>query len=304
MNDLSSSADTTAYLAPEGRLEDLLATLSDVVEVYGRLVVARGGVQQTPWVQNIWYDVQRLSIESIGDGAKQLRAIQRNWALFPTELHRRATLIQEKLPVVQARPLVFGEKAPAAPLGSWTLLDAETMLFSSRCSSPFVHGECRFQEDKINPPNRAYLKLWEALTLLGEHPQEGQRCLEVGASPGGWTWVLQSLGADVLAVDRAALAPEIAALDRVQFQKADAFSMNPHEVGPIDWFFSDVVCYPERLLEMIDTWKPHCRRFVCTVKFQGDTDHSAVKCFQAIEGARLVHLFHNKHELTLFFWSP
>ena len=297
MNALSSP-ENTAYLAPEGRLDDLLATLKNVVGVHGRLVVATGGVQSTPWAQNIWYDVQRMSIQSIGDGAKQLRAVQRNWALFPTALHRRATLIQEKLPVVQARPLVFGDPIPTAPLGSWTLIDSETILASSRCSSPFVHGECRFVEDKKNPPNRAYLKLWEALTSLGDAPKAGDRCLEVGASPGGWTWVLQGLGADVLAVDRAPLAPEIAELERVQFKKADAFALSPDEVGPVDWFFSDVICYPQRLLELIEVWKPHCRRFVCTIKFQGETDHAMVRRFLEMNGARVIHLFHNKHELT------
>jgi NAD(P)-dependent dehydrogenase (short-subunit alcohol dehydrogenase family) len=43
-----------------------------------------------------------------------------------------------------------------------------------------------------------------------------------------------------------------------------------------------------------------CRRFVCTVKFQGRTDHEAACRFAAIPGSQLRHLFHNKHELT---WS-
>ena len=37
-------------------------------------------------------------------------------------------LIQKQLPKVSARPFVFGTPAPTAPLGSWTLLDAGTML--------------------------------------------------------------------------------------------------------------------------------------------------------------------------------
>ena len=40
------------------------------------------------------------------------------------------------------------------------------------------------------------------------------------------------------------------------------------------------------------------RRFVCTVKFQGPTDTAAMRDFGSIEGGRLLHLFHNKHELT------
>jgi 23S rRNA (cytidine2498-2'-O)-methyltransferase len=45
------------------------------------------------------------------------------------------------------------------------------------------------------------------------------------------------------------------------------------------------------------------RRIVCTVKFQGATDHATAAAFAAIPGGRLMHLFHNKHELT-FTWAP
>jgi 23S rRNA (cytidine2498-2'-O)-methyltransferase len=55
---------------------------------------------------------------SIGDAAKKLRAIQRNWTLYSFTQHRRAALIAEKLPKVSANPLAFGTPAPMAPLGS------------------------------------------------------------------------------------------------------------------------------------------------------------------------------------------
>ena len=76
--------------------------------------------------------------------------------------HRRATLIPEQLPKVSAKPLVFGTPAPAAPLGSWTLLDSGTVLAAPYCTSPFPNGEVDFVEDRAGPPSRAYLKLWEA----------------------------------------------------------------------------------------------------------------------------------------------
>jgi tRNA G18 (ribose-2'-O)-methylase SpoU len=83
----------------------------------------------------------RIPISSIGDAAKKLRAIQRNWALYSFASHRRAALISEKLPKVSAKPIVFGAGAPKAPLGSWTLIDADTILVSPHCSSPFPNGE-------------------------------------------------------------------------------------------------------------------------------------------------------------------
>ena len=293
--------EVTGYLAPEGFVEDLLVELgSAVTAVHGRLVLAAGPPLPAAWVANLWHAPQRLAIASISDAARQLRAIQRNWALYAHGHHRRAALIEERLPKVSAKPLVFGAPAPAAPLGSWTLLDAGTLLASPRCSSPFPHGEVRFVEDRAAPPSRAYLKLWELFTLLGERPGPGDLCLDLGSSPGGWSWVLQQLGARVISVDKAPLDPRIAALPGIEFRQESAFALEPNSVGGINWLFSDVVCYPRRLLALVERWLEAgtCRRFVCTLKFQGPTDHETARRFAAIPGSRLLHLHHNKHELT------
>ena len=70
----------TAYLAAKGFLEDLLAELGDeVIEVRGRLVLAKGAPRPAAWAQNTWETPVFLPIESIGDGARKLTAIQRNW---------------------------------------------------------------------------------------------------------------------------------------------------------------------------------------------------------------------------------
>ncbi len=185
----------TAYLAAKGFLEDLLAELGDeVIEVRGRLVLAKGAPRSAAWAQNTWETPVFLPIESIGDGARKLTAIQRNWHLHSEENHRRASLIQEKLPHVSEKPRHFGEAAPTAPLGSWTLWEPNLILASARCSSPFPDGVVQFHENKIDPPSRAYLKLWESFTLLPKRPGPGDLCLDLGSAPGGWTWVLASLG--------------------------------------------------------------------------------------------------------------
>ena len=251
-----------------------MAELGDANAVYGRLVLASGSPRPAAWAQNIWYEPLRINIASIADGARQLRAIQRNWAVYGFQLHRRAMLVQEQLPQVSARPLIFGGPAPTAPLGSWTLLAADTILAAARCSSPFPHGELRFVEDRLSPPSRAYLKLWEAFTLIGRHPQQGERCLDLGASPGGWTWVLQRLGAEVISVDKAPLDLAVAALPGIRHLRQSAFALDPAAVGPIDWLFSDLISYPARLLSLVERWLTagHVRNFVCTLKFQGATD--------------------------------
>jgi len=286
------------YLAPDGFTAELTHELGEVSEAHGRLLLAPGPVRQPAWAQNVWLDPRRLSVQSIGDAAKQLKAIQRNWALHSTSEHRRAALIQDKLPHVSKKPMAPFAPLPTAPLGAWTLLDRDTVLASPTTSSPFADGEPRFVEDTEGPPSRAYLKLWETFTLTRHWPKAGARVLDLGSAPGGWSFVLAELGAEVLSVDKAELDERVAKRPNVTHRRMSAFALEP-DVGPVDWVFSDVICYPGRLLKLVHRWlDAGVERFVCTLKFQGETDHAIAEQFARIEGARLMHLSHNRHELT------
>lgn len=291
----------SAYLAADSFTDDLVVELgARVREIHGRLVIADGPAAHAVWAENIWRNPQYIAIDSIGDAAKKLRAIQRNWALYTCDFHRRSRLITEKLPHVSGKPLVFGKPLPAAPLGSWTLLRENLMLAASDCSSPVPNGAFVFEENREEPPNRAYLKLWEALTRIGRMPQAGETCLDLGACPGGWTWVLQGLGARVISVDKAPLAAHIAALPHVEYVQQSAFALKPADIGPVDWLFSDIICYPERLLRLVREWKESglVRNMVCTIKFQGETDITTTESFLEIAGSTAFHLYNNKHEIT------
>jgi 23S rRNA (cytidine2498-2'-O)-methyltransferase len=295
-----TGATRTAYLAAEGFVAELAHELGEVEFAHDRLLLAPGPPIPAAWAQNIWLDPVVIAVASIGDAARRLRAIQRNWAAYAPRHHRRAMLIQERLPSVSAKPLVFGQPVPTAPLGSWTLLDPNTVLAAPHCTSPFPNGEVRFVEDRTGPPSRAYLKLWEALMLVETRPGPGDVCLDLGSSPGGWSWALQQMGARVISVDKAPLDPAVARLPGIEHRRDSAFALDPASVGPVDWLFCDVVCYPARLLALVERWLASgtCRRFVCTVKFQGATDHDIAARFASIPGLTLRHLFHNKHELT------
>jgi 23S rRNA (cytidine2498-2'-O)-methyltransferase len=200
------------------------------------------------------------------------------------------------------------------------LLDEHKLAFSAICTSPFPAGVIEFEEDKEGPPSRAYLKLMEALTIARCHPKAGEKCFDAGASPGGWSWVLSKLGASVIACDRAALDPKIAAHPNISFIKHDAFTLKPQDIGEIDWLFCDAACYPARLYDWIVKWLESdlCKRFVCTIKMQGEVpstefaaagngaagngantaDFVTPRKFAALKGGFVTHLYHNKHELT------
>ena len=298
-----SNKPMVVYLAARGFERDLLDELAlngvHVREVKERLVLA-DGLFRSAWAQNIWLEPFFQPIASVGEGVRTLKSIQRNWKLHSVDFHRRAALIEEQLPPVKAKPLAFGTPAPTSPLGSWTLWDRDTLLVSAKCSSAFGDGEVNFEEDKLNPPSRAYLKLWETFTLLGQGPKPGELCLDLGAAPGGWTWVLASMGARVYSIDKAPLDERVAAMPGVDHHIGSGFGLEPKDTGRVDWLFSDMACYPERLLGTVKHWMEAdaAENFVCTLKLQGATDHAIVQAFRDIPGSEVIHLSCNKHELT------
>jgi 23S rRNA (cytidine2498-2'-O)-methyltransferase len=142
------------------------------------------------------------------------------------------------------------------------------------------------------------------LTLLGRYPQAGDLVLDLGASPGGWTYVMQSLGAEVTAVDKALLDPRIAQRPGVTFLQHSAFALDPATLNKTyDWVLSDIACYPDRALALIKKWiaSGQAKQLIVTIKLQGDIKLSTLKPFQDIPCARVINLYHNKHEATFFY---
>ncbi len=292
---------TVGYLAPEEFVDELIAEVGLVKAVYGRLVLTEELIQPQPvWAQNVWLNPVSIEITSISAAVKHLRELQLRWASYAFHLHRRTALIQQQLPPLKVPPLEFLGPLPKKPIGSWTLIKENLLLASADCSSCFPNGAVHFRENKIDPPSRAYLKLWELFTVYGLRPQSGEVCLDLGSSPGGWTWVLAQMGCTVISVDKAPLDPKLSNLPEVRFLSRSAFSIKPAEIGRINWLFSDVICYPRRLLPYIKEWMSSglCQNFVCTLKLQDQTDTTVLKEFAEIPGSRIVHLNHNKHELT------
>ena len=117
--------------------------------------------------------------------------------------------------------------------------------------------------------------------------------------------MLQQLDTSIIAVDRAPLAPEIGANERTKALTQNAFALEPEEYPEVTWLFSDLICYPEALLEWLLKWikaKPELS-CVCTLKFKDNADYSIAAEFAKISHSKIVHLFHNKHELT-FLRNP
>jgi 23S rRNA (cytidine2498-2'-O)-methyltransferase len=284
----------TIYQAAKGFEVELAEELRGE-RIADRLFLAPGPPQDVAWAINTWIDPVRVRFESLGGASMALLSLGKKWAPFPVAFFDRTALIQKQLPVYSDPILRFPSPAPE-PVGIWTLAGKKEILAASRTTRTAFE----FVEDKEGPPSRAYLKLWEALTLLGDHPKKGETAVDLGSSPGGWTWVLQTLGARVISVDKAPLAPAIAKLPRIDFRNESAFGLDPKRIGHVDWIVSDVICYPEKIATLVLRWLDAHRaaRWIVTIKFKGETDMASLAPLRKIPGSRLVHLHNNRHELT------
>ncbi len=295
---------STAYIASRGYEKQLRQELEEsgcpFEQINDRFFLSPEAVRPLAWAVNVWLEVERHHIESIGAAAHILRERGPYWSVHAeTVSPRRAGLIAKKLLKIKEKINTFPLLKMPKPRGGYTLLDDNTMLCAQQTSRPCADGELLFEEDHENPPSRAYLKLWESLSLLGDLPKPGDKVVELGAAPGAWTWSLASLGCDVHSVDKAPLDEKIDALPNVTHRTCSAFGLDPAE-EQADWLFSDIICYPERLLNLIERWMAdgYCKRYNITIKFQAETDFDAIRALQKIPGSRLLHLHYNKHEVT------
>lgn len=291
----------TIYQAFKGFEKQLIAEIGSPQEQIGDLMIYKHKMRKALWAKNIWGNTKIIAIDSISDGARKLRSLGKIWIPYHHKYVRRGTLIQEKLKTIPLKRLNFLDDIPETALNHWTLLGEHTILASINCSSSRPYGDWEFNEDKTNPPSRAYLKLWELFTRFGFTPNKKEVCLELGAAPGGWTWVLSALSKKVITFDRAALDPKIEKLPNVTHHIHDAFSAIPANYPEVDWVFSDLICAPEKLYHWLTPWLEDNkkRKFCLTVKLKDDAEGQKwIEKFRAIPHGRVLHLYHNKHEVT------
>jgi 23S rRNA (cytidine2498-2'-O)-methyltransferase len=138
--------------------------------------------------------------------------------------------------------------------------------------SRFPRGFVPIAEDR-RAPSRAFAKLVEAELHLGRQIAKGEVCVDLGASPGSWSYVALQRGAQVTAIDRAELRDDLMQNPRLHFEVADAFKYKPTSV--VDWLLCDVIAAPQRSIDLLLEWlsERQMRHFVVTIKFKGGDEY-------------------------------
>jgi len=255
------------------------------------------------WQNSIWPEINYIAISSIKDAAKKLQAIRPFWHYIAFNEHRRAELISENLLPKKKRRIEFNAYTTNSNYGEWSLLDKETLIYCVNSSHPHPLGQCEFLENKKDPPSRAYLKLWEVFTFYMPLPDKNDVAIDLGACPGGWSWVLKDHVKKIYSIDTAPI--EVAA-NNIVYQAKDAFQLDITALADINMLFSDMACEPLKLLALVKDFlalgKIHT--CICTIKLNDSIDEEKIcNAFLEIQPSRIVHLYQNKHELTWLYSS-
>lgn len=233
----------------------------------------------------------------IGDALDELLAKRRRSL-------RRQRVVDASAPMGPNEAVV--QLALVSPTLGWLSVTPATARFPvRRVLSRFVGGLAPEPTWDQRPPSRAYLKLVESLAHMGTSFRPEETCVDLGGSPGGWTFVALDQGAHVTAVDRSALDASVMEHPACSFVRGDAFRYAPAE--PVDWLLCDVIATPDKNLALLDRWlgERWCRRFLVTLKFKGEPSMAILlSAKQMLErhgvAYALRRLQANKNEVSIF----
>jgi 23S rRNA (cytidine2498-2'-O)-methyltransferase len=160
-------------------------------------------------------------------------------------------------------------------------------------------------------PSRSAAKLEEALLWFGAthdlQLRAGTSSIDLGAAPGGWSWVLARRGLRVTAIDHGRLAQVALDAGAVLHVAADAFTYRPQRA--VDLLVCDVVDKPARVTELIARWfaAGWCHRALFNLKLpmkQRGREAAGLlaRLRERVPGARCAarQLYHDREEITVF----
>lgn len=230
-------------------------------------------------------------------------------------LTQRAERLSELIAVQLGAALPAAERADAAELRRSTLelvqvclcapdLAALGVVPSDQALSIWPGGRARMKLG-ADRPSRSARKLEEALAWLGTGPEAGESCVDLGAAPGGWTWLLLNRRARVIAVDPARLEPRLLEQRRLRHVQASAFDWQPEE--PVDWLFCDMAWRPLEVAQMLGRWarRRQTRMLVANFKLPMKRKAEWVVRLRELLAAsgyqqiRTRQLYHDREEITV-----
>lgn len=207
--------------------------------------------------------------------------------------------------------------SPAAPRLLLTFRNSRDVfvgLADPRNSARWPAGVPRLKFPR-RAPSRSTLKLEEAWHQFIPREQwdsrlaPDMRAVDLGASPGGWTWQLVNREMHVMAIDNGPMDVDLMDSGLVEHYRADGFAFRPRQ--PVDWMVCDIVEKPARNAALLETWigEGLCREAIVNLKLPMKQRYAEVqRLLQRIRDglkARNVRaslackqLYHDREEVT------
>jgi len=163
-------------------------------------------------------------------------------------------------------------------------------------------------------PSRSYLKLEEAFVRFigserNHYLQPQMTATDLGAAPGGWSWLLVQNHIKVSAVDNGPIDKNLIDSGLCQHFTQDAYRYTPKY--PNDWLVCDIVDKPLRVMDLINHWIENrwCQYTIFNLKlpmqqrFKFIEDEVLPWVESLLKGQLITrwkakHLYHDRHEVT------
>jgi 23S rRNA (cytidine2498-2'-O)-methyltransferase len=147
------------------------------------------------------------------------------------------------------------------------------------------------------------------------HPDEraawltpGMSAADLGAAPGGWSWVLARHHVRVAAIDNGPLAQSALDTGLIDAIRADGFTWQPPK--PLDWMVCDMVEGPRKVASRLALWfaQGWCKRAIFNLKLpmkkRWDETRLCLDLFAQKAGMdldiRAKQLYHDREEITVY----
>ena len=219
-------------------------------------------------------------------------------------------------PALRKAGLLAAQDSPRLPRLHVCFVDGDHAFLAigdPRDSAPWPLGIPRLKL-LSDAPSRSALKLEEALLVLLD-PEErerllrpGMRAADLGAAPGGWSWVLARQNLQVTAVDNGPLRQHVIDTGLVQHLRADGFAWHPAK--SLDWMVCDMVEQPSRVAARMAEWfrEGWCRHAIFNLKLpmkkRWQETRQCLERFEDDAGKPLIvrarQLYHDREEITVF----
>ena len=179
--------------------------------------------------------------------------------------------------------------------------------------SPWPMGIPRLRQD-TRAPSRSAMKLDEALLCLMTPAERvnlilsDMKAADLGAAPGGWSWVLAKHHMRISAIDNGPISEEALATGLIEHIRADGFHWQPAK--PIDWMVCDMVETPSKVARRMAQWFANgwCQNAIFNLKLpmKKRWEETAL-CLNLFEQQcqkpmliRAKQLYHDREEITVF----